>query len=245
MSVRPPLLSSNSLLIYCKPGKLFIPFLFLWFNSVYICGMNSELESILERILCLYRKFGIKSVTMDDAAGELGISKKTLYQYFADKDELVARVIEYEGTKRASAFDKICNQNMDAIAELLEVTRYLNVMMQDHSAVIDHDLKKYYPEHYARIQELRRDKMYESVLQNMRKGKKEGIFRNDLNEEIIAKLHVSRIMCMYDNPFYTISEMTSPKIFSEILVYHIRGISNDKGIKMLEEYLQNDLYKVQ
>ena len=210
-----------------------------------ICGMNAELENIVERVLCLYRKFGIKSVTMDDVARELGISKKTLYQYFSDKDDLVAKIIEYEGSRRESEFDKITGAQLDAIAELLAVTRYLNVMMKDHSVVIDHDLKKYYPAHHARIQELSRNRMYESVLQNMRKGKSEGIFRQDLNEEIIAKLHVSRVMCMYDNPIYSVTEMTSPKVFSEILIYHIRGIANEKGIQMLENYLKNDEYKFQ
>jgi len=218
----------------------FVSFVFL----TYFCHMFPELENILERISCLYRKYGIKSVTMDDVARELGISKKTLYLHFTDKDDLVLQVLNYEGRKRTLEFKKIFDRNLNAIEELLEVNRYMNLMMRDHSTVVDYDLKKYYPEHYSKTQDLRRAKMYESVLNNMKKGKKEGLFRTDLNEEIITKLHVSRIMCMTENPYFSTAELSSPEVFSEVIIYHIRGIANDKGIKILEENLVKEIYKV-
>jgi AcrR family transcriptional regulator len=218
----------------------FVSFVFV----TYFCRMIPELENILERISCLYRKYGIKSVTMDDVARELGISKKTLYLHFSDKDDLVLQVLNYEGRNRATEFKKIYERNLNAIEELLEVNRYMNHMMRDHSTVIDYDLKKYYPEHYTKTQEMRRAKMYESVINNMKKGKKEGLFRADLNEEIIAKLHVSRIMCMTENSYFSTTELSSPEVFSEVIIYHIRGIANENGIKILEENLVKEIYKV-
>jgi len=206
--------------------------------------MIPELENILERISCLYRKYGIKSVTMDDVAHELGISKKTLYLHFSDKDDLVLQVLNYEGKKRTVEFKKIYDRKLNAIEELLEVNRYMNDMLRDHSAVVDYDLKKYYQEDYAKTQETRRGKMFESVINNMKKGKKEGLFRADLNEEIIAKLHVSRIMCMTENPFFSAYEISSPQVLSEVIIYHIRGIANENGIKILEENLVKEIYKV-
>jgi hypothetical protein len=70
------------------------------------------------------------------------------------------------------------------------------------------------------------------------------LFREDLNEEIIAKLHVSRIMCMTDNPFFSSADISSPQVFSEVIIYHIRGIANENGIKILEENLVKEIYKV-
>lgn len=206
--------------------------------------MIPEIENILERISCLYKKYGIKSVTMDDVAHELGISKKTLYLYFSDKDDLVMQVLNFEGEKRTKAYKKIYDLRLNAIEELLEVNRYMNHMMREYSAVVDYDLKKYYPEHYAKTQEMRREKMFESLINNMIKGKKEGLFREDLNEEIIAKLYVSRIMSMTENSSFSLVELSSPQVFSELIIYHIRGIANDKGIKMLEENLVKEIYKV-
>ena len=222
--------------IYTK----FVSFVFV----TYFCRMIPELENILERVSCLYRKYGIKSVTMDDVARELGISKKTLYLHFSDKDDLVVQVLNYEANNRAVEFKKIYDQNLNAIEELLEVNKLMNHILREHSTVVDYDLKKYYPEHFAKNQELRRDKMYESVMNNMKKGKDEGLFRADLNEEIIAKLHVSRIICMTENPFFSAAELSSPQVFSEIIIYHIRGIANKNGIKILEENLSKEIYKV-
>ena len=206
--------------------------------------MIPELENIIERVSCLYKKYGIKSVTMDDVARELGISKKTLYLHFRDKDDLVLKVLNFEEEKRSQAYKQIYDLRLNAIEELLEVNRFMNLMMRDYSAVVDYDLKKYYPEHYTKTQEMRRQKMFESLINNMIKGKKEGLFREDLNEEIIAKLYVSRIMTMAENSSFSLSELSSPKVFTELIIYHIRGIANDKGIKMLEENLEKEKYKV-
>jgi TetR/AcrR family transcriptional regulator, cholesterol catabolism regulator len=214
------------------------------FWVTYFCRMITELENILERISCLYKKYGIKSVTMDDVARELGISKKTLYLHFSDKDDLVLQVLNFEAKKRTVEFKKIYERKLNAIEELLEVNRFLNFMLRDHSPVVDYDLKKYYPKHYIKSQEMRMAKMFESVINNMKKGKKEGLFREDLNEEIIAKLHVSRIMCMTENPYFSSEELTSPQVFSELIIYHIRGIANENGIKILEENLVKEIYKV-
>jgi TetR/AcrR family transcriptional regulator, cholesterol catabolism regulator len=203
--------------------------------------MNAELINILEKVGAMYHKYGIKSVTMDDVARELGISKKTLYAFVCDKDELVDKVIQYQTEKHGEIYQEIFNRSLNAVEELLEVNKSTNLIMKDHSHVIDYDLKKYYPDIYKKIHENQREGMYNGVLENMRKGKREGLFRQDLNEEVIAKLYVSRIMCMTDNPVFTTDEFTSPRFFTEIIIYHIRGIANEKGIQVLEEKLKNDV----
>jgi len=81
--------------------------------------------------------------------------------------------------------------------------------------------------------------MYRSVVANIEKGKEEGLYRLDLNADVIGKLQVSRVENMMDNEFFGIDEFTSPKFFHEVFVYHIRGIANEKGIKFLEEKLQS------
>lgn len=80
--------------------------------------------------------------------------------------------------------------------------------------------------------------MYEKVLLNMKKGKDEGLYRSDLKEEIIARLHVSRIENLFEAELFTVNEWTSEKFFLEVFVYHIRGIANNNGIKVLEQKLK-------
>ncbi len=194
-----------------------------------------NLQDILEKVAELYRKYGIRSVTMDDVSRELGISKKTLYQFVCDKDELVLKVVEYILTSTFQQLDQICNTAENAIHELFEVNRFVHSVVRYYSPSFEYDLKKYFPEVYTKMITTKREKMYISVLENIKKGKKEGIYRTELQEEIIAKMYVSKLENLHINTMFTIEEMVQGKIFREIFVYHVRGLANKKGIEILEK----------
>jgi len=200
--------------------------------------MNDELNSILEKVQVLYHKYGIKSITMDDVSRELGISKKTLYQYVVDKTDLVNKVLELEVSNRNLEFNLCTGSEKNAIEEMVDVHWYLNKMMKDYNPSTDYDLKKYYPDLYRKYHESRRKKMYEKVLSNIRKGKKQGLYRMELNEEIIAKLTILRAESIIDNEIYNTSEFTSKRYFMELIIFHIRGIANQEGIKVLEKNIK-------
>ncbi len=108
--------------------------------------MDEKLKNILLRVYKLYNRFGIKSVTMDDVARELGISKKTLYQCVKDKSELVEKVVFFNTIHHRDLIYKIVAQKHNAIEELLEVNRYMNEMLKEQNPTLDYDLRKYYPE---------------------------------------------------------------------------------------------------
>jgi len=201
--------------------------------------MNEEFKFILEKVNDLYLRYGIKSITMDDVASNLGISKKTLYKYVSDKNDLVGKVVDLQIKVIYSDMDCKCNSNLNAIEELLLVSKIVNQRMKQVNRSTIFDLKKYYPAHYKRFVRARREKMNSKVIDNINKGKKEGLYRNDLDENVIAKLHLSRIENIIDNDFYSIDEFTSSRFFQEVFVYHIRGIANQKGVEFLESKLLN------
>lgn len=200
-----------------------------------VLQIMENLHEILEKVAELYLKYGIRSITMDDVSRELGISKKTLYQYVSDKDELVLKVVEYILNFNFQQFENIHNSAENAIFELFEVNRFVHSIMRNCSPSFEYDLKKYFPEVYNQLITSKREKMYKSVLDNIRKGKSEGIYREELQEEIIAKMHVARMENMHENTMFSMEEMVQGKIFREIFVYHIRGLANEKGIKILEK----------
>jgi AcrR family transcriptional regulator len=197
--------------------------------------MNKEFEDILKKVSALYRKYGIKSVTMDDVARELGMSKKTLYQFVSDKTELVQMVVEHVRHCNFSVMKKKDGKNLNAIEELIEVSQHLNSLMKDHSPTYEYDLKKYYPDIYRNLMSARRKLMYESMISNIRKGKKEGIYRQDLDEKIIAKLHLLRIENMQSNEIFVEEEMHSQKFFREVFVYHIHGLATENGLRIFRD----------
>lgn len=196
--------------------------------------MEDKLKKLLSRVFELYHKFGIKSVTMDDVAKELGISKKTLYQYVKDKSELVEKVMIINTLRHREAMHSIMAEKNNAIDELLAVNQYLNEMMKEKNPSLDYDLKKYYPEIHSRLRLNSHKHMYGSIRNNLIKGKKEGLYRKDLDEDIISKLHMARLESTYSSGSFTISELSSEKVMKEIFFYHLHGIASEKGLKLLK-----------
>jgi len=197
--------------------------------------MNEELKNILLKVRELYMKYGIKSITMDDVARELGISKKTLYQFVTDKDDLVGKFIDNEIAVRQEEICKCFGIGFNAIEELFEISIFMNKLIRDQNPATEHDLKKYYPQHFQKTIKARREGIYNYILLNLKKGIKEGLYRKDMNIEIIAKLYLSRTENNELNKLFSVEEFTSIKPFIEVLTYHIRGIATEKGILVLEK----------
>lgn len=200
--------------------------------------MNEDLKNILTKVRELYMKYGIKSITMDDVARELGISKKTLYQYVSDKDDLVGKFIDNEIALR---MEEVCNcfqSSLNAIEELFEISFFMNKMMRNQNPATEYDLKKYYPHHYQKLVKSRREGTYKYLLMNLNKGKEEGLYRAEMNQEVIAKLYLSRSENIHLDSIFTVEEFTSIKLFIELIIYHVRGIATEKGIAVLEKKIK-------
>ncbi len=200
--------------------------------------MDQELRNILTKVGELYNKYGIKSVTMDDVARELGISKKTLYIYVENKNDLVSKVLDYQLENKNCAFSDIIKKEQNAIEQLLEVGIYIIKSIADYNSSTLYDLKKYYPELSHKLHEERKKRMFDAIMGNIEKGKNEGLFRTDLNTEIIAKIQTSRFINMSSGDFFEKDNMMEPKYIMELFIYHIRGIANNKGIDVLETLLK-------
>jgi AcrR family transcriptional regulator len=193
---------------------------------------------IIEKSLELFQKYGIKSVTMDDLSMELGMSKKTLYQYFNDKNDLVKKVITYEFEKKLSVFNSIMNGPGNAIDHLVAANNFILGEQKSHRPSLIFDLQKYFTETHNEIHIAKRNHLFNAIKSNLIKGIDEGIYRADLDAEIIAKLHVFRVESILTNDIFTMEELTSLKFANEIFNYHLRGIVNEKGLKILKENLK-------
>ncbi len=200
--------------------------------------MNGKAEEIALKVKDLFKKYGIKSVTMDDVSHELGISKKTLYEYFSDKSTLVKKVIDCEIELREKHFEEFVNlPESNAIMDMLSIYRIYRQVLKEHNPSFEYDLKKYYPDIFGELQKIKRKRIKESVLANLKKGKAEGFYRNDLDEEIIAKLYVLRIESLMDTDLFTMEERFSPGFWHQLFLYHLYGILSKKGYEFLEEHL--------
>jgi AcrR family transcriptional regulator len=195
-----------------------------------------EKREILEKICDLYKKYGVKSITMDDAARHLGISKKTLYQHFSDKTELVREAVISEIGKRQDRLIILNRENSNAIEDLLDYYRIQIQLILDYKPNFVYDLKKYYPGIYDTYVRIKRERILESTRKNLEKGKKEGVFRKDLDVDIISRLLLMRIEGMIHSGIFTTEELLSPKVFTELFKYHLYGIVSEKGRAYFEKH---------
>lgn len=200
--------------------------------------MELKLENILDKVFEMYNRYGIKSVTMDDVASMLGMSKKTLYQYVTDKKDLVEKVIDRLIGQKECLQQEVYTKDLNAIEEIFELATIMNDHVKTYNPAMDYDLKKYYPGVHQKISKIRRDKMYNSLLANLKKGIDNGIYREEMDLDIIAKIFVSRVELSIDNPLFLPEEITSAKVFKEMMTYHLHGICNTKGLKILHEKLR-------
>ena len=132
--------------------------------------MNEELKNIIEKVRTLYMKYGIKSITMDEIAMEMGISKKTLYQHVSDKDELVGYFVENDILLRQKEICKCFREGLNAVEELLEISAFMNKLIRDQNPATEHDLKKYYPHYYQKTLTARREGVFNYIQMNLKKG---------------------------------------------------------------------------
>ncbi|MCX6280937.1 MAG: TetR/AcrR family transcriptional regulator [Bacteroidetes bacterium] len=202
--------------------------------------MSDKVQEILSQVSRLYHRYGIKSVTMDDVAHHLSVSKKTLYEYFDDKKDLVNQVLSSEHSRNCKVFDEILLLKLNAMEELFQIYKSIKKLIHDHNPSMDYDVRKYYPDLFMKVKEERRKTMYENTLRNMLKGKKEGLYRKDLNAGLIARLHLYRIENIVDNELFSADELNSFEVFHELFMYHLHGIMSNKGrdffIKNFEKF---------
>lgn len=195
---------------------------------------QKELE-ILHQSAGLFMKYGLKSLSMDDLARELKVSKKTLYKYFDDKDSMIARIMENFVAEEICDIEKICKTAPNAIEEVLEINQLLNQQLKDLNPSIHFDLEKYYRKAWEVFNDYKFNFIYNCVVNNIQRGIKEGLYRKSIRPEIIAKIYVLRVDYIIDGDVFPSEQFSFFTVNEEVMRYHLGGLVNEKGM----EYLKN------
>lgn len=197
---------------------------------------DTRWQRILDETAKVFWKLGIKSVTMDDVATRLGISKKTLYQYVTDKNDLVDRVLKHLSTCYKCDIDLVrARQGQNSIDELYAITTTVAGHMQGIHPSIHFDLEKYHPEAFNNMRTTKRKEIFACMTDNMTRGIKEGLYREDLNIPVIATIYIARFDLVFDGTLFPPETFSMNDLHWEIFRYHVRGIASKKGLDYLEK----------
>ncbi|MBP4138694.1 MULTISPECIES: TetR/AcrR family transcriptional regulator [Flavobacterium] len=193
-------------------------------------------EKIISKASELFLKLGFKSVTMDDIAGEMCISKKTIYKYFCNKEVLIEESTSMVHKQVHQIIDTIVAKNYNAIYENFEIREMFRDMFKnntDTSAI--YQLKKHYPEIYQNVMSHEIEQCSHYFRENIEKGIRENLYRKDLNIDIYVKFYYTLIFHINET---TMSEKEAQKIELEALEYHTRAMATSEGILELEKQLK-------
>ena len=195
-------------------------------------------EKIINKAKDMFLRLGFKSITMDDIAGEMCISKKTIYKYFANKELLIQESTQVLHKEVHEIITEIISRDYNAIEENFQIRKMFADMFKSTDTSPIYQLKKHYPEVYEKALEYQVQECESCFTQNIEKGIAQGLYRKDINIDVYVKLYYALIFTINEN---TRSEKEAAALEMEALEYHTRAMATEKGIAELEKNLLNPI----
>lgn len=196
---------------------------------------DPRFREILEKTVELFYEFGIRNMNMDDISRSLGISKKTLYQYVKSKEDLIEKLFYYDEMKWDNEFLKIRQEDLNAIDILIRVSLLVFDEMGRLNSKLKFELKKYYEPIYYQFMVRKQNQIFSHISRNLEKGIKEGLYRSDVNVELVAGLYVRNLVEMHNKDYCFVENITFDQVFEVMFENHIRAISSPEGIAYFEK----------
>ena len=193
---------------------------------------------IQEKANELFRRYGIKSITMDEIATQLGASKKTLYQYFSDKDELVESVV----SEIIQYAQNICDSNQassrDAVHELFAAIEFIQEIFTDMNPAMMYDLERYHPKAYRHFLNYKNRYLFDIIRTNLKRGIGEELYRPEINIDIVARFRLEGMMLAFNPDVFPTSKYTLAELHKELIDQFLFGVASLKGYKLIIKYQQ-------
>lgn len=193
-------------------------------------------EKILEGALTLFTQYGVRSVSMDDVARELSVSKKTLYQHFKNKDDLVSEAVRRYLTHEKENFEGIKQSSENAVVEIFNMSRCLREHTFKINPSLIYDLQKYHAAAWSIFEEFKNTVIIDSVCRSLVRGKEEGYFREEINPIVLAVLRMEVMQLLFSEQAFPRSEYNRSEVQRQVFDHFVHGILSDKGKELYQQY---------
>jgi AcrR family transcriptional regulator len=192
-------------------------------------------ERIIEGAAELFRTYGIKSVTMDTLACHLVMSKRTIYEIFADKDELLIGVLKWMAEKQREIVKRVLAESENAIVAIFKLLEINRDHFQQMSPAFQADIKKFHHEVLMRKADKCEMPDYSNNIEVIQKGIKEKLFRKDINAELVNRCMFYMVRSIMDNNLYPFEEFTRRDVIRNVIINYLRGISTTAGVDLINK----------
>lgn len=197
-------------------------------------------ETIVNKAAEMFLTLGFKSVTMDDIAAEMGISKKTIYQHFGNKEELVEATTMHLFCQVSTGIDSIRERLLNPVEEIFTIRNFMMQFLHEETASPFYQLQKFFPKILVCLRTKQFEKMHGCMEQNIKRGIEEGIYRPDLNIEFVSRIYFTGLTGIKDQDIFPNKDFEAKALTELFLEYHLRAIVTEKGLAILNGILAED-----
>ena len=192
-------------------------------------------EKILKKAVDLFLNFGFKSITMDDIARDLAISKKTIYSHFSTKLKLVKASTFYVFEQVNAGMCSICTVDQNPIEEIYLIKSLVMEQLKGEKSSPQYQLQKYYPRIFATLKKKQFEIMQGCVKDNLNRGITQKLYRESINVEFIARIYFNAMLAIKDKDLFPLNKFSMNMLMENYIEYHLRGICTQKGLDKLNQ----------
>jgi AcrR family transcriptional regulator len=209
--------------------------------SVVLCSFLGHYmenkERILEKAHDLFMRYGIRSITMDEIAAQLGISKKTIYQFFIDKDAMVEAVVNEEITRNEEGCRGFSMTADNAVHEIFLALDSFQEMLKAMNPQLMYDLEKHHSAAFKRLKQYKYQFLYTVIKENLEKGIREDLYRNELNIDLTTRHRIETSFMPFNQEAFPQNKYPMNQTCQELAILFLHSVCNVKGKKLIEKYL--------
>ncbi|MBV8254794.1 MAG: TetR/AcrR family transcriptional regulator [Chitinophaga sp.] len=195
-------------------------------------------ERIMDTAQKMFRSYGVKGVTMFDIARDCGISKKTLYEHFQDKQELISEALRELLNDHVRFAEKNNSEAADAIEELIKQMQFIRTKARTLNPVMLFEIEKYHPDTWKEVELFRNDCILYGIKENLKRGMSEGLYRKNLDIDIVARMRQLQLEAAFDPIHYPADQYEMNKVMDEVTTHFILGVATLQGHQLAYQYLQ-------
>ncbi|MCX6269873.1 MAG: TetR/AcrR family transcriptional regulator [Bacteroidetes bacterium] len=196
---------------------------------------EEKLIFILKESGRIFQQYGIRNVSMDDISRELGMSKKTLYQYVENKADLIQKILEYHHLAEKNIVVEQDWKGKNAIDVLLSISQLVCENMKGYKPILIFELQKYYPDLFRNFFDIKKQSVAKGLRCNLKSGIEQGLYRQNIDIEVITQLYVQNMQELHGLEMLNSGEVSFEKVFQTMFDSHIRGIVNQQGLEYYEK----------
>ena len=198
-------------------------------------------QNLLDKAEGLFHRFGVRSISMDEIAREVNMSKKTVYQYFKDKDEIVNLVSKQHIEREVKQFNEVFDTSEDSIDEMIKLSTCFRNTLSGMNPSLLFDLQKYHPNSWAQWLEFKNEHIKNSIKRNIERGKDEGYYRQNLDPECLAIFRVEQIEMTFDNSIFPQDKFNFTEVQMMLFDHFVHGLLTQRGQEIYDDLTKSNI----